>query len=353
MTYNILYIEDGDPGSTMSDLKKCDDITVEYHDPLDFEGSIAAATATNVDLLLLDFRLSDKKGVIYDAPTLAQTLRTQHSNTHRDIPIVLVSSENKISGFYKDYTSQDLFDFAISKQALSEQHEKYTVRIKSLVDAYSMLGVAKQKNSSIFSLLKIPATLEEKFDIRVKDILDSNKIKNNIFLASDFILNRIVKPSGLLVGEDILAARLGVSLSSSDWPKLKGIIEEYEYTGIFSDTYKRWWFNGIDMWWKTISPSQPSLKRLKATQRVEVLKMVLQLKNLTVAEKTPHSQSDYFWTVCTESLCPLDPIDGFEKNVTKEFWVDKSYYSAEGASSLESLNELTIIDKKRYLEFTE
>ncbi|OUS67680.1 hypothetical protein B5G52_21550 [Pseudoalteromonas sp. A601] len=353
MAYNILYIEDGNPESTISDLKKCKELTVEYHDPLDFEGSIAAATATSVDLLLLDFRLSDKKGVIYDAPTLAQTLRTQHSKTHRDIPIVLISSEDKISGFYKDYTSQDLFDFAISKKALSEQHDKYTGRMKSLISAYSMLATSKSECSAIFSMLKIPPIIEEKFDVRVKDILESNKIRNNIFMASDFLLNRIVKPSGLLIGEDILAARLGVSLSSEDWPDLLAMLGDYKYSGVFADTYKRWWFSGVDMWWKSVSPDHPSLKRLRATQRVEILKSVLGIVNINAAEKSLYSQSDYFWTICNQSLRPLDPIDGFEKNVTKDPWIDKTYFSAEGASSLESLNDIATIDRKRYLAFTE
>jgi CheY-like chemotaxis protein len=353
MAYNILYIEDGDPDSTISDLKKCEELTVVYHDPLDFEGSINAAQSNNVDLLLLDFRLSDKKGVIYDAPTLAQTLRTQHSKTHRDIPIVLVSSEDKISDFYKDYTSQDLFDFAISKQALSEQHKKYTGRIKSLVDAYSVLKKVKKENTSILSLLNIPASLEEKFDARVKDIIDSNKIKDNIFMASDFLLNRIVKPSGILIGEDILAARLGVSTSSPSWSDLKAILDDFKFTGVFSDTYERWWFGEVDLWWKSISPENPSLKRLSATQRVEIIRFVLDLSDINVAQKSAHSQSDYFWTICSQSLQPLDPIDGFEKNVTKDPWIDKTYFSIEGASSLESLNQITTIDRKRYIEYTE
>jgi hypothetical protein len=353
MTYNILYIEDGNPDSTISDLEQCENLTVEYHDPLDFEGSILAATASSVDLLLLDFRLSDKKGVIYDAPTLAQTLRTQHSNTHRDVPIVLVSSEDKISGFYKDYTSQDLFDFAISKKALSEQHDKYTARIKSLVDTYSMLTKVKGEGSSILSLLKIPQFLEEKFDVRVKEIIDSNKIKDNIFMASDFLLNKVVKPSGILIGEDILAARLGVSLSSADWPTLKTILNDFKYSGVFSETHQRWWFNGIDNWWKSISPNNPSLKRLTATQRVGIIKSTLGLNSINVAEKSPHSQSDYFWTICSQYLSPLDPIDGFEKNVTKDPWIDKRYFSAEGASKLQSLDDITMVDKKRYLALTE
>jgi len=352
MPYKILYIEDGDPRSIIGDLEKDKELTVEHHDPQDFEESITKVTSSGVDLLLLDFRLSDKKGVIYDAPTLAQTIRTMHTTNHRDLPIVLISSEDKISDFYKDYTSLDLFDFAISKKILSEQSEKYSIKIKSLIESYSALSRAKSDSLSLLSLLNIPDLLSNKFDLRIKDLLDSSKYKNNIFMASDFILNQIVRPSGILIGEDILAARLGVSLESGDWNALKSILDEFKYSGLYSDAYERWWFTGVENWWKLISPEQSSLKRLRASERVSILKAIFELPNLQEATKDKYSKSDYFWTICNKYHSPLDPIDGFEKNSSQEPWQDKSYFSIEAVSSLESLTEITAIDKRRYIEYT-
>jgi len=352
MEYNILYIEDGDPSSIISDLQEDEELKVEYHDPQDFEKSINKVKTSGTDLLLLDFRLSDKKGVIYDAPTLAQTIRTVHANDPIDLPIVLISSEEKISEFYKDYTSLDLFDMAISKMALSEQSEKYHIRIKSVIKAYSALRVVKGNSQPLLPVLNIPDLLNDKFDLRIKDLLDSSKYKNNIFMASDFILNQIVRPSGILIGEDILAARLGVSLESGDWNTLKSILDEFKYSGLYSDAYERWWFIGVENWWKSISPENSSLKRLRASEKVSILKAIFELPNLQEATKDKYSKSDYFWTICNKYHSPLDPIDGFEKNSSQEPWQDKSYFSIEAVSSLESLTEITAIDKRRYIEYT-
>ncbi|MEI8601591.1 hypothetical protein P4S55_11925 [Shewanella sp. PP-Sp27a-2] len=113
MKYKILYIEDADPNTIISEMST--EFNVIHHDPKEFEGTISQIT-DDIDLLLLDFRLSDKEA-IYDAPTLAQTIRTKNTVNHKNLPIILISSEDNISGFYKDYTSQDLFDFAVSKKA--------------------------------------------------------------------------------------------------------------------------------------------------------------------------------------------------------------------------------------------
>jgi hypothetical protein len=346
MTYKILYIEDGDPGSIISDLES-HDFSVEYHEPKDFEESITKAASDDIDLLLLDFRLSDSKA-IYDAPTLAQTIRTKDTDHYRNTPIVLISSEDNISGYYKDYTSQDLFDFAISKKVFSENLPKYTVRMNSLINGYNSLVEIMESKRDLSELLKIPEAIDSEISPRIRDLLYSGRYKNNSFMASTFIVNHLVKPSGLLIGEEILAARLGVDIKSSGWVEFRESLNELKYEGIYSDSYARWWSAGLELWWEANFKDNPSIKRLKAKHRVELIKKALGIVDLEPAQKLLHAKSDYFWTICSSTKAPLDPIDGFEKDKWAEPWEDPEYFSLVGVSRQSSIKFLKIIDRKRY-----
>jgi len=353
MTFKILYIEDSNPRSIVAELSEYD-FEVIHHDPSQFELAIKEIEEQKIDLLLLDFRLSEKLA-IYDAPSIAQAIRTQHNTiNNRDIPIFLISSEDNISAYYKDYTSQDLFDFAISKDHLLGNVEKYTKRMKSIINGYTLISEFNTNiEKNLVQLLSAPEDVSIKLNVRIQELLNTDKFTKNTFLASDFLINHIVKPSGILIGEEILAARLGININSGSWDALKILLENYRYKGIYSDTYDRWWSAGIELWWKSISPQNPSLKRLKANQRVTIIKDALLLNELEIAKKSDLSNSEYFWTICAKKLTPLDPIDGFEDNNTVEPWEDKKYYSITGVSELPSSKVLKTIDRKRYREATE
>ena len=346
MKCKILYIEDADPSTIIANLES-HNFTVEHHNPEDFETSIMKATDPNIDLLLLDFRLSNATA-IYDAPTLAQTIRTMHTTNHRDLPIVLISTEENISGYYKDYTSQDLFDFAITKDDLSTNLEKYSIRMNSLIHGYRELTKCIAAEQPLETLLNVPQSIQDKLSPKIIDLLDSDKYKKNSFMASSFILNHLVKPSGVLVGEDILASRLGVDIKSPGWGELKEHFNDIKYTGVYSDSYTRWWSAGIELWWKANCANSPSIKRSKAIQRVEKIKEIIRIENIEPAQKIEYSKSDYFWTICNVTKKPLDPMDGFEMDRNIEPWEDAVYLSLLGVSESESPKVLKILDRKRY-----
>ena len=347
MAYKILYVEDNDPGSITASLEQ-HGFEIVHHDPVQFETSLAAAMKGDIDLLLLDFRLSSKKA-IFDAPTLAQTIRTEHSDQYRDIPIVLISSEILISGYYKDFTSQDLFDFAISKEQLGLNLPKYSRRFVDLIDVYKKISQTISNGDELASLLNIPKEISNKISRKALDYLTKDKFKSNSFMASKFLLNHIVKPSGILIGEEILAARLGVDIGCEGWNILKENLKECKYTGIFSASYDRWWSSKIDLWWSSFETNH-ILKRLKASQRVHRLTEQFKIENLKPAKVSRYSKSDYFWTICQKTKMPLDPIDGFEKEIEKESWEDAEYYSMIGVSELDSEKRLKLLDRRRYAE---
>ncbi|MEQ8560778.1 MAG: hypothetical protein RID18_04655, partial [Cytophagales bacterium] len=301
MAYKILYIEDLDPGSIIHDLSN-QGFEVDHHVPRNFEETIAAIRG--YDLLLFDFRLTESTA-LFDAPTVAQNLRTINSANHQDIPIVLISSEIKISDYYKDLTSQDLFDLSLTKDNLLKNLEKYSKRFVSLITSYETIRTEK---FNVPKVLNLTPEQKENLDYRIFEKLSSDVFSNDIFAFSGFILNNLIRTIGPLFGEDVLSARLGVSRTSKDWGSLKSQFDDFKYTGIFSDSYNRWWSDGLVAWWKLHNQGKSTLRSLNAEQR---LKRLVELTNLSLLEQplTKYAKSKCFWTICKETHLPIDPID--------------------------------------------
>lgn len=333
MAYKILYVEDLDPGSIVHDLER-DGFEVKHHSPEDFEKTLAETSS--FDLLLLDFRLTAGKAV-FDAPTIAQTLRTVNSNAHKDIPIVLISSEGKIKDYYRDFTSQDLFDISLTKSDLLNNLVKYSQRFKSIIAAYKTIRDLK---FNVESILAVPDGIQ--LDYRITKKLTSEIRSNDIYAFSNFVLNQIVASIGVLIGEDVLSSRLGISKDSEDWEKLKAILEFAKYKGIFSDSYNRWWADEILNWWKELANDEYSLRRINAEQRVKKISEKTGL-NLIALNRTEYAQSSNFWTICKETSLPIDPIDGLELEAKFQLpWQEKEYLSLQAAvkpSKFDSQNQ--------------
>lgn len=348
MAYKIIYIEDLDPGSIIHDLKRFGFETI-HHVPKVFEDAIKAIT--DFDLLLIDFRLNQSTAM-FDAPTIAQNLRTYNSTTHKDIPIILISQEGNITDYYNDLTSKDLFDMAITKTALSEDLEKFTKRFKSLIQAYKKIREVKFDPSLALSVRK------EQVDYRIFEKLENDIMRNDVFAFSNFVLKDIIRTIGVLIGEDVLAARLGVDRNSTDWEKLKLQFQAFKYDGIHSDAYDRWWANELINWWKTTIDNSISLRSLNAEQRVSKLTKQFNFQ-LRPLQKSEYAQSSNFWTICKETDLPIDPIDGLEIHKKDLLpWQEKEYISIYAGLNPKSYDSsgpiytryLKPIDKKRLRE---
>tara|TARA_R110002020_G_scaffold218232_3_gene426042 strand:- start:2349 stop:3425 length:1077 start_codon:yes stop_codon:yes gene_type:complete len=342
MAFKILYIEDLEPGSILHELNNSG-FEVEHHIPKNFEETVKAIDG--FDLLLFDFRLTETTA-IFDAPTIAQTLRTINSDNHRDIPIVLISSETKISDYYKDLTSQDLFDLSLTKDTLLKNVGKYSRRFKSLINSYKTISAEK---FDIFKILNLTDKQRKGLDYRIVEKLNRDTFNGNVFAFSGYILNNLIQTIGPLFGEDVLSARLGISKKSKDWEKLKSSFEGFKYNGIFSDSYDRWWSIGLIEWWKEHNDGINSLRRLNSAQR---LARLIEITNLTLIaqEPTKFASSSSYWTICKETHLPIDPIDGLELNKKDLLeWQEKEYLSIEAGLNPQKFDSAT--RKPIYIEF--
>lgn len=346
MAYKILYIEDQSSESRESDLKNLGYI-VDTLDPSKDLGEILSKIDSDTNAIILDYRLTKgENNICFDAPTIAQTLRSKHSETRLELPIILMSNESIITEYYADFTSQDLFDFSLTKKYFNEYKKAFSLKLNSFIIAYEKIRNQNFEIAQILDIEQDAALIHS----RITAKLDCKK--GNVFAYSDFIYSNIIRSIGLLIGEDVLSARLGVSKNSVGFNKLLVSLSECAYTGIFSDIHKRWWMERINKWWEEKVKCAIPLRQLNAEERVDIIKKNLSINDLEVIAKTTHSQSSNFWTICKYSNVPIDPFDGIE--LLKDYlpWQEKEYLSID--SALEKMedykNLVSLIDKKAIRE---
>ena len=231
---------------------------------------------------------------------------------------------------FKDTRGTDLFDLKYNKDDVTFNYYPQLVKeLYALSDAYKEIESGK----SIHELLPMG-----NLDSRISKILENKKISTHEFAL--FFESEIMFTPGILIDEDILAARLGVDKYCSDWSILKEMLKdenfqdgetlyELEYKGIFSFAWERWWNENILQWWKQITNSKKALSTYNAIERITILNQKFSLK-LEPAKTSKGSSSNYFWTVCAESKKPIDTIDGILTNKPKTyFWQDTEYVCKE------------------------
>ncbi|KFC35506.1 hypothetical protein HZQ67_04085 [Elizabethkingia anophelis] len=326
MAYKLYYIEDLESESRKSDLENLK-FQVEQYDPeRNINAVVDKINTYDPDAIIMDYRLNNgRECVYYDAPTIAATLRNKHRNNYKEIPIILISNEGKIADFYKDFLNQDLFDYAIEKQVLNNKKLFFKERIVSYIESY-----VKIKNFN-FDILKILGLEQEHAFLLHSLILKKlEPKKGQIYEYSRFINDNLIYAIGTLIGEDIVAARLGIDKSSEDWPKLLNMLNDSKYEGIFKDSHNRWWSEKIEIWWSNVFGTN-NLRRLNANERVDLLTGKFKL-NLKTATPTKLSKSTKFWTICKGNNNPIDPFDGIQI-IKKDYkpWQEKEYFSKDYA----------------------
>lgn len=325
MAYRILYVEDQNAYSMQDDLERQGYI-VEVNDSDNFDNLFDVINSKEFDAYIFDFRLTANKGRL-DAPAIAQALRTK-GNNYKSAPIILISNEDKLKEFDKDLTSQDLFDFTVSKKQFRDQINKYANRINSFIAAYKTISKYHYCLNEILGISK-----EEKnifIDYRIEEKSKLDIFKNDPYAYCRFINISLIRGIGPLIGPEVLAARLGVKPDSRDWEKLLDILEKFRYKGILSSAYKRWWMVGILEWWKDIA-NNISLRRTPANERVKIISNKYNLK-LDNAILPKFASSENLWTICMETKLGIDPCEGYIIN-KKEYapWQEMEYISLYAA----------------------
>lgn len=348
MPYKILYIDDEEEqrSQTYADgLSGLGLVEITIEKPTNFEQLLneLVEKQDSFDALILDLKLDgNQKGdrvAKYTAPSLAAGIRSKCFNDDGfkiEFPIFLLSSSENLKKYYDpDSSSHDLFDYTITKTSIGESGENHERRIASIIEAYQIISANKTDFAKILGVPSIDQVDDRIFTSRFLHGEDTS-----VSEISQFIFHEVILKSGVLITQDILAARLGVDYKNSeDWNLILEELIDAKYSGVFCSSFCRWWAIDIMKWWNSNFNNIP-LVRLDASERVKLISEKYELKNLVEANKIKKATSTKFWAICQAYKLPLDPKDGFLIDGNQIYpWQDKRYLS------LESILERDAIDK--------
>ncbi|MBD3628289.1 hypothetical protein [Cyclobacterium sp.] len=326
----ILYLDDEKDDLVLPIKRKLEStgkLEIKWDKPDFYESEVGNLldSLSHYDGLLLDLQLNgpqeDGKQVKYQAPTIAQTIRTYATEGKiKDIPIILCSTEARIKETYdKDFTSHNLFDWTFLKKDINDETIE---KIICMCNGYSLIV---DKKGDFEEILKRKVS---EIDERVFSRFMSKKSTPPSHEIARVIFKDLVQPIGLLVDENILAARLGIDIAkSADTKKVFETFNDQKYRGVFSECWPRWWSDLIVETFEKITGK--SLAVLNAKERVDAIKQSLRLNNIVSASPEELNSSTDFWTICQVSKNPLDPFEGYRINMREEPkpWQEYSYAS--------------------------
>ena len=289
-----------------------------------------------LDLRLDDFPNEETKYANFRGTSLAQEIRTrQKETTLISFPIVLFSANDKLKQSLED-SGKNLFDICIDKSKVNtDTFTIITPQLISLAEGY----ISLKDNKNVSKILNINIdSIDERFVSELTQLLNKP-----IHIISQFIICELIEKQGLLINEQVLAARLGVEIENSqDWKKVKESLLVAKYSGVFGEGWQRWWMPLVEKWWEETVKAERYLRSTPATERVEQIKNSLKIENIRPAQKISKADSEEFWTVCKGYDKPLDPVDGLIIEGQEKLypWQEPEYVSIDAA--LKSKNKDSI-----------
>ncbi|MGX1088460.1 hypothetical protein [Pseudomonas sp. AP3_22 TE3818] len=286
--------------------------------------------------LLVDLRLDqdlDSEGnrVYYRGPTLAQELRTRMAEGELpSFPIVLWSmNDNIVHSYAPDSSSHDLFDAVYAKDdGRHPLDETVSSELVTLAVGYQELTKLQSEGNPI------PLDVVIGLVDGDRDYLDPRLISylkgKAVYELAGKVVNTLLRSEGVLISELMLASRLGVDIgeSGAQWGELIQKLTGCYYSGVFHEAWPRWWMHRIEAFWAELVSHKGSLRKYTAAERVSVLNEKLGIK-LVAATPIAESYSSRYSTLCVAMERPLDPVDGFKINTSRQdAWQDSRYVSA-------------------------
>lgn len=367
MDYKFIYIDDdkdaGDSVDLFSYKYENDSFVVIFRESIaNWESQQEVLDKETYDGIMVDLNLNDQRPsnaeqAKYSGTELAQRIRTK--TNENDCPVVLYSA-NPIIDFWTENKKSGLFDLCISKEF--KDKKSYAVKLYSLAKAYKIIQ-NKETNFECEDPKKIDEAINkfkeqllgvdhlEKINKPFADYLQKI-ISNPTYIIAQFILNEFICKQGILIDEEVLAARLGIDKeASSDWNLVLAKLDFAKYKGVFSEGWPRWWMFEIDKWWNEELKGEDFLISTPAEERVNGIKEKLGINNIEPATPLPKAESDLFWTVCKGYHKPLDPVDGLaikgQENLFS--WQETEYVSIDAAMTRKNHKEWkSIADIEQY-----
>lgn len=355
MAIKYYYIDDDPKSQNKVKGFENDELTIvamQHKDSWEKQFTFLKEKENEFDGLILDLKLDDlpnenHQWASFRGTSLAQEIRTrQKEGELKSFPIVLFSANDKIQHALEK-SGMDLFDIFIDKSLDDNAFPIFTYQLIDLSNGYKILG---DSSMSINQVLNVDETL-----IDSRFICEYNETKNTpVHIQSRFLITEFLTKQGLLIDEDVLAARLGIDKSQSeDWEKLLKNLSSTKFQGIYCNGWPRWWMHLVERWWEENMKSETFLRSTQAKDRVSRIIKYTQLHKLKVAERIDKAISDEFWTTCKGYNRPLDPVDGLliqgQDNLYS--WQEPEYVSVDAAlwrKNIDNWISVADVERERY-----
>lgn len=349
----FIYIDDDVNPSEKIKWFEDDDFRIEVYRPkdswelqFDYFSNQGEINGLILDLKLDDIPNEHGKRAKFRGTSIAQEIRTrQKEGIFNSFPIVLFSANENIEKLMEN-SGRDLFDICIDKNSIEDKDfPEYRRQMVALANGYNRLGT-----EPIRSLFNVDLS---NVDSRFVSEIDSIS-EQPVHVKARFILDEFISKQGLLVNEEVLAARLGIDREkSNDWNSVLEQLKVARYNGVFAQGWNRWWMSLIEKWWKNAINPDVRVRSISAADRVTLIKEALHLSGLIAANRLDKADSDEFWTVCKALNKPIDTIDGLliEGQDNLYPWQESEYVSIEAAlnrTNIDVWKRLADIEKERY-----
>lgn len=281
----------------LSDYKEFDNLTSKLRSEWE-----------EIDGLILDLKLNGGgvDSTKFTATSLAQWITSfVVTESKAAKPIILLSNDLECASFKADVTSHDLFDFVLVRSDIKWDWFAWVLAV--LAEGFDYLNHNKEKGlSTLLSNKSIDST-----STYFASFLDCATF--NVDQFASFVLNDLFIHPGLLISEQLLAARFGVDLEQSgdNWKRFK---EEYlskaQYKGVFWQMVECYWSKMAKEVFVQLSGGRNAAS-LTTSQRVAALKASLGDSIGLVAYEPTDNSSTYCWTIDEVTKKPLDSSEGY------------------------------------------
>ena len=358
MAIHYFYIDDDPESQKKVEGFNSEELSIyamQHKDSWELQLEFLKKYEDKYDGLILDLKLDDLPNdnnirAKFRGTSIAQEIRTrQKEGILKSFPIILFSANDKTQQALEK-SGTDLFDIIIDKSKLNEiAFPIYTRQLIDLAKGYKYLCDPSLTTEKIFQI-DIPF-IDTRF---LSEFCELRKAP--VHIQTKFLITEFLTKQGLLIDEDVLAARLGINKAiSTDWNMLLEELSKYKYNGVFNIGWPRWWMHLVEKWWSESIKSDSILRSTPAKERVEIIKQATGLEHLIAAEKISKADSDEFWTLCKGCHLPLDPVDGLiiqgQDNLYP--WQEPEYVSVDAALWRRNIDDwisVADVEKERYDE---
>ena len=208
--------------------------------------------------VLIDVELSAATGEHGTGLGIAQDIRgKQKAREIADYPIIRFARPEPVAAIISgDPSSDDLFDLQIQKHDVVSNCRAVQRRLNGVKRVYDQLAsLASVDDEALTVLLGLNPQQREEWSHPALHTRLADGRQFAVHVAAGTFMRGFLNSPGLLIGEVLLAVRLGLDREGSGdaWHQLLEKLTNFKFDGTAHEEFERWWARGLEDWWLGLS----------------------------------------------------------------------------------------------------